>query len=323
LAVRYESLKTKTLLNRSESDGLVRSNKLDQSKHDIVDWPKTERDGYVFTEINTVVNAFSIEAIKRMAILARALGKVDDVKAFEARVELAEAAFQKLLFNEKSGCYRDGVGTDHSSIHANFFPLAFGIVPDNKVASVVSWLKERDMKCSVYASQYLLDALFANGADAKAIDLITADGDRSWKHMIQSGATISWEAWDMKYKPNQDWNHAWGAAPANLLPRHVLGVQPASAGWKTARVRPCPGNLRQASGKVPSKLGPIHIHWSNDSSFKLHLVLPESMTAKVSLPASKNSTQVLANGNQVDASRVDDRWVLANEVSGTVRFEVK
>jgi alpha-L-rhamnosidase len=74
LDARYESLKTKTLLNRSGNDGLVRSNKLDQSKHDIVDWPKTERDGYVFTEINTVVNAFSIEAIKRMAILARALG---------------------------------------------------------------------------------------------------------------------------------------------------------------------------------------------------------------------------------------------------------
>ena len=22
-------------------------------------------------------------------------------------------------------------------------------------------------------------------------------------------------------KPNQDWNHAWGAAPANLLPRFL------------------------------------------------------------------------------------------------------
>ena len=27
--------------------------------------------------------------------------------------------------------------------------------------------------------------------------------------MVESGTTITWEAWDMKCKPNQDWNHAW------------------------------------------------------------------------------------------------------------------
>ena len=43
---------------------------------------------------------------------------------------------------------------------------------------------------------------------------------------------ISWEAWDLKYKLNQDWNHAWGAAPANLLPRYVLGAEPLEPGWQ-------------------------------------------------------------------------------------------
>ncbi len=79
-----------------------------------------------------------------------------------------------------------------------------------------------------------------------------ADGDRSWKHMVNSGTTISWEAWDLKYKPNQDWNHAWGAAPANLLPRFVLGAQPAAPGWNTAMIRPCPGGLKHARGQVPN-----------------------------------------------------------------------
>lgn len=72
---------------------------------------------------------------------------------------------------------------------------------------------------------------------------------RSWRHMVDSGSTISWEAWDHKYKPNHDWNHAWGAAPANLLPRFILGVEATKPGWSHARIRPFPGDLAFAKGR--------------------------------------------------------------------------
>jgi len=70
--------------------------------------------------------------------------------------------------------YRDGIGTDPSSVHANFFPLAFEIVPADQVTGIVDWLSKQPMRCSVYAAQYFLDALFIHGADQKAIDLILA-----------------------------------------------------------------------------------------------------------------------------------------------------
>src|SRR6056297_806683 len=268
---RYESLKTKTLFHRSGDDGLVRSDEKDRRRHDIVDWPQKERDGFVFTEVNTVVNAFHIEAIEKMAEMARAIGEHEEAEAFETRAELAKTSFQKTLFDENEGIYRDGIGTDHSSIHANFFPLAFGIVPHDKLAGVVSWLKKKDMQCSPYAAQYFLDALLNHGADDKALDLILANSDRSWKHMVDSGTTITWEAWGMKYKTNQDWNHAWGAAPANLLPRHILGVQARTPGWTTATIRPCPGDLKFARGKVPTPNGPIKVDWANEEIFRLSL----------------------------------------------------
>jgi len=319
---RYELLKAKTLIHRCGDDGLVRSAEMDRKRHDIVDWPKGERDGYVFTEINTVVNAFHIEALRQMAELARAVGEEADAKAFLARVKIAKAAFQKTLFDRTTGLYRDGVGTDHSSIHANFFPLAFGLVPDGSVAGVVSWLEERGMRCSVYAAQYLLEGLFENGGDAAAVDLMIADGDRSWKHMVNSGTTISWEAWDLKYKPNQDWNHAWGAAPANLLPRYVLGAQPAAPGWTTARIRPCPGGLKHARGKIPTPRGPVVIAWKNESAFQLSLDLPSGMTAKVDLPATDGSTGVLRDGKPVPAVRNGDRWIVKDEVIGSVTLQI-
>ena len=320
---RYESLKAKTLLHRSGDDGLVRSAEMDRKRHDIVDWPQKERDGFVFTEINTVVNAFHIKALQQMSQMAQAIGKNDEADAFEARAELAKSGFQEKLFDKNAGIYRDGIETEHSSAHANFFPLAFGLVPANKHEGVLSWLKQRKMQSSVYAAQYFMDALFAGGADQKALDLMLADGDRSWKHMVNSGTTISWEAWDIKYKPNQDWNHAWGAAPANLLPRYVLGAQPRTPGWTTATIRPCPGDLMFARGKIPTSRGPIEIDWTSDGSFNLSLSLPEGMSAVVELPATQDSTGVYADGKPIPAERSGGRWKVLDEVSGSIRFIVK
>ncbi len=323
LAHRYESLKSKTLMHRSAEDGLVRSSPLDQSRHDIVDWPKKERDGFVFTEINTVVNAFHIEALEQMAEMARAVGKDADAEAFEARAQLAKRSFREKLFDAEAGIYRDGIATDHSSIHANFFPLAFGLVPESNVAGVIDWLEDKNMHCSPYAAQYFMEALFQNGKDEKAIALILADGNRSWKHMLDSGTTITWEAWDLKYKPNQDWNHAWGAAPANLLPRFVLGVTPASPGWKSANIRPNLSGLTHASGRVPTPQGPIEVSWKLGASLNVSITLPDGVSAALNLPATEGSVGVFVDGEPVNTKKIAGRWVVEAPIEGSVSVVVK
>jgi hypothetical protein len=323
LAPRYEALKAKTLLNRAGPDGLVRSNESQQKRDDIVDWPKGERDGYVFSEINTVVNAFHLAALSRMAELALALGKVEEAEAYEARAQKTHAEFQRRLFDPQRGLYLDGVGTDHISLHANLFPLAFGLVPEGKKQGVVAWLLRRDMDCSVYAAQYLLEGLFRNDGERKAMELITAPTDRSWRHMVESGTTITWEAWDLKYKPNQDWNHAWGAAPANLLPRFVLGAQPLEPGWARASIRPCPGGLECARGKIPTPRGPILIDWEDRETFRISITLPDGVAARVELPCKENASGLYADGKQVQAKRYGSRWRLLEDISGAVVIESK
>ena len=323
LAPRYEKLKKRILMERVGPDGLVTSNAAQMKKGDIVDWPHTERDGFVFTSKNTVVNAFHWKAVSDMADLAAALGKTDEESAYRERYAGTGAVFRKTFFNEATGLYRDGIGTDHSAIHSNFFPLAFGLVPFEKRARVMDFLKKSGMKCSVYAAQYLMEAMFDHGAEREALALMTADGDRSWKHMVNSGTTITWEAWDQKYKPNQDWNHAWGAAPANLLSTYVLGARPAVPGWKIARISPRAGDLAFAKGNVPTPRGPVLIDWKNGAGFVLSLELPEGMAAQVDLPAPEGSTGVFVNGVKAAAKSSDGRWLLMDMVSGKVRIEVK
>ena len=323
LAARYDALKANLLLDRVGADGLVRSGEQHIKKGDIVDWPVSERDGYVFTEQNTVVNAFHLRALKLMAEMGQAIGQEKASADFTAREAKVRAAFQEKFFDAQRGLYRDGVNTEHASLHANLFPLAFGLVPETGLAHIAEWLAKRGMRCSVYAAQYLLEGLFENGQGAAAIDLMTAPRDRSWRHMVESGTTITWEAWDQKYKPNQDWNHAWGAAPANLLPRYVLGVQALAPGWGRACVQPHPGTLKFAEGKIPTPLGPVLVDWKNGQSFTLSLTLPKDMTARVELPATEKSTGVFAGARQVAAQKKNSRWILDEPVSGKVTLEVR
>jgi len=305
------------------ADGLVVSTAEQVDHDDIVDWPKGERDGFVFTPVNTVVNAFHLRALALMADLAKALHNDADAADLAARERTGRIAFQDKLFNFTLGLYRDGEGTGHASLHANLFPLAFGLVPDGHRAPVAKWLGERGMVCSVYAAQYLLEGLFENGCASNATALITAPGDRSWRHMVDSGATITWEAWDMCYKTNQDWTHAWGAAPANLLPRFVLGVKPLAPGWGRAIIQPNLGLLKYADGKVPTPLGPVLIHCENGGSFKLALTLPPGMSARVHLPASINPDTVFISGRSARVQRGDFYWALDGDVSGTVTIEAR
>ncbi len=318
LAEHYEGLKTKLLDKRIGPDGLVTSTPNQIRNGDIVDWPGHERDDYVFTRVNTVVNAFHLHALEEMSQLAEALGKTKEADEFSEQERTAQATFQKKLFDPARGLYRDGAETDHASLHANLFPLAFGLVPADKRPNIAQWLAGRGMAGSVYAAQYLLEALFENGEDADALALVTAPGDRSWRHMVESGATITWEAWDQKYKPNQDWNHAWGAAPANLLPRFVLGAKPLTAGWGRALIQPHPGTLTNAEGRMPTPRGELSVGWKRDKNFTLTLTLPAGMTAKVELPALEGSSEVCVDGASVRAHHEGHWWTLEKDVSGTV-----
>jgi hypothetical protein len=323
LRARYESLKPKLLLGRARADGLLVSTEAQVERGDIVDWPPGERDGFVFRPVNTVVNAFHLRSLALMAELARAAGKDAEARGYDERERATRRAFQEALFDTARGLYRDGEATDHASLHANLFPLAFGLVPAEHRPAVVDWLAGRGMACSVYAAQYLLEGLFEHGADRRALELITAPTDRSWKHMLDSGTTITWEAWDLKYKPNQDWNHAWGAAPANLLPRYVLGARPLAPGWSRALVRPRPAALTRAEGKIPTPRGPVVVRWEKADRFRLQLDLPPGMTAQVQLPAAQETTGVWLDGKPVIATRDGARWTLEKDVAGRVRLEVR
>lgn len=278
LARNYSILRDEKMhLNCARPDGLLDTHEL----RDIVDWPLPERDNYEFVPVNTVVNAFHYRTLILMARIARALGKDTDAADWEARAAIVYRVFNERLFDITQGLYTDGEGSLHASLHANLFALAFGLVPEERKEVVVMYLKSRGMACSVYPAQFLLEALFEAREADYAIGLMTSHDLRSWLNMLAKGATITMEAWDQTFKPNQDWNHAWGAAPANIIARYVLGVRPLEPGYGRIVIDPQLGPLDEVEGVVPTIRGPVWVHaWKECGSRKIQKEyrIPRNMT---------------------------------------------
>ncbi|WP_371657521.1 family 78 glycoside hydrolase catalytic domain [Streptomyces sp. NBC_00280] len=265
LAKDYDLLAAKNLTAYLDSQGLVRKapGSSSQDLGDLVDWPTASRDGYVFTNVNTVVNAFQYAAFDALAKCAAVLGKDDDATALRARADTLGTAMRATLFDSTAGRFLDGEGTTHSAQHATAFPVAFGVADtlDAEVrARLGDTLATGGMRMSVYGAQFLLDALFRLGRADAALALLTSTATNSWLHMLDElKATIVTEAWDPALKSNMTFSHAWASAPANAIPRHVLGVSVTAPGAAEFLIRPRTGALTEVTGTVPSVRGPVKV----------------------------------------------------------------
>lgn len=342
----YNILKAKTLSALKDSNGLISTRTGKQIPElydslnfrgkvirDIVDWPQNgyvgkekeragEADGFEFTNYNTVVNAFHYRALILMSKIASVLGKEKDAEKYYEEANRTKSQFNRLLFNKETGHYRDGVETDHESLHGNMFPLAFGLVTPDNLNSVVDYVKSRGMACSVYGAQFLLDALYDNNEGIYALGLLSSVSERSWYNMLRSGSTITMEAWDDKYKPNQDWNHVWGAVPANIIPRGLFGIQPTSPGFATFRIKPQPATLRHAELKLPTIKGDISARFENipGKQFTLIVTIPNNTRAEVMMPKSGSSNKIKINGRSVKGKTMG-QYIATILEPGTYRLE--
>ena len=162
--------------------------------------------------------------------------------------------------------------------------------------------------CSCMGAHWLLEALYtlarsttpalsqggADGggvtADAARAGLAFLTHDGTWLGMIAAGATATMEVWTTRDKPNLSWSHPWCSAPANIVPRRLMGVQPLASGFSHFEVLPQPAGLAWAALSLPTVRGTISLHFNQTAaSFAARLTVPNGTTARVCLPPPTGS----------------------------------
>ncbi len=234
----------------------------------LVDWPPWDRDDYEFGETNSVCNAFLHGALLAMAELT------GDEK-YRARAAAVRKAFRQTFL--KDGHFTDNAESSHASFQSDMFALRFGLAEPSEIPGIMAALKARGMVCSVYGAQFLLETCFCHGEAQYGLDLMRSRGRRSWLSMMEQGATITMESWGNWDKPNQDWCHAWGTAPANVIPRHLCGVRPIKPGFAQFAVDPQPGDLDYFLLRQPTPHGPVILEKHPDGH--MALTVPEKTEA--------------------------------------------
>lgn len=322
----YDQLKAHAMIDRRTADGLFRGD-----KSDIVDWPADERDHYdMSVPVKTVVTAFHYRALVLLEKIAQHLGKTADAREFAKLARTTYKTFNEKLWDKSRGCYIDGLNPEtgktssHASAHANFFPLALGLVPPDRVARVAAFIKSRGMVCSVYGAQFLLEALYDAGDAQEALNLMTTNQLASWRNMTEKvGSTLTLEAWDPSIKPNLDWNHAWGAAPANIIPRELMGIEPLTPAFARFRVCPQIASLTRASIKMPTPKGPItlSIHRPSPNRWQARIKVPKGTVAEFHLPPHESGSLKLSSGKPHRLRRENGREVI-QLTAGTCRISL-
>ncbi len=346
----YSVLKAKTLMALTTENGLISTltgllsrefyNSIyfnGRSIYDIVDWPHGklqrapqglgdggETDNFEFKIYNSVVNAFHYRCLILMADMAKAIGNMDDARFFKARAKKFKKIFND-YFITSDGLYIDGIGTDHSSMHANLFPLVFDLVPEKNREKVVEYIKSKGMATGVYGANYLMEALYNAGEADHALALLTSETDRSWMHMIEVGSTMTTEAWDVKYMPHYyGWSHAWSASPAHIIPRKLMGIEPLEAGFGKISIKPQPGNLAFARVKLPTIRGDVLVAFDQEEGkyFNLNISIPGNTVARVSLPVISDTYTVVMDGKVMHAERRGKYCVIENVNQGKHTFSI-
>jgi hypothetical protein len=342
----YEELKPKTLTALTENNGLISTRTGLQTPdflesihfngkalRDIVDWPHGgmshvleggETDNYDFTDFNTVVNAFHYHSLVLMAKMAESIGEKRDATFYRKRAENVKKAFNRHFIDAERGIYVDGIRSQHASLHANMYPLVFGLVPESIKSSVIDYIKQKGMACGVYGANYLLEAMFDFNEPDYALSLLTDTTDRSWYNMLKVGATMTTEAWDNKYKSNNGWSHAWSSSPAHILPRKLMGIEPLSPGFETIMIEPQPASVKNASVKLPTIRGAVKAEFINEPfRFFLMVDIPGNTKANVSLPSKgKSFNLVVDNRIYKNYTLLNGRVIIENISSGIHQFEL-
>jgi hypothetical protein len=242
--------------------------------------------GACFSERSLVNTALSYRQATSVARAAAALGFTDDATHFTELAADIASAFNARFLNGSS--YGDGRQV------TSVLPLAFGMVPADKVAGVGAQLVDTILRkdkghldTGIFGTRYLVDALARINRVDVAMTVLGQTTYPSFGYEISRGATTPWEQWT--YESNMETHdHAMFAGVNASLYTQLGGITPASPGYASIAVAPqVPAGLTRFAASLDTVRGTIRSAWTNGRcAFDLSVTVPVNVTATVTVPLS-------------------------------------
>jgi len=216
-------------------------------------------------------------ALNCAAHLAHEIGEEEISTGFVSRAYRLGEAIERELLNAEKGVYVDTtVDKNRVPQDANSLAIVSGMVTEPQTQiRILEYLKEKtwvewgatnvdipyyrltpglqphNKRVIPFMNYYEAQARFIAGDHEGAMELMK----RCWVKMVESEPKTTF--WEWKGKEGGIDNHlsslchAWSAGIVSLLTKHVLGIRPASAGYKRFFFDPSPCGLKWIEGRIP------------------------------------------------------------------------
>lgn len=263
--------------------------------HGIVDWPAPGRFGYdMECAAKTTVNAQAVSVLDAVAGLCELTGRRREAAEYRAHSDELSAAINIRLRVDGAmvdGLHANGTPSGHASQHATSFPMSLGITPEIWVERDGRRLAGMGMRQGPMTVHRLVRALLAAGMVDEVLDLLTNPGQPGWARLLESGASFTWEAWELDEATDYSQSHAWSASVIREILSHVLGVRVADGGTEVC-IQPPSCRLQHARGSVPLQRGMVSASWRRGAAgMELSCTVPAGVRTAVVLPAGRYAVE--------------------------------
>ncbi|MCR5791769.1 MAG: discoidin domain-containing protein [Lachnospiraceae bacterium] len=233
------------------------------------------------------------EALKSVKNIASVLNKTSDISFFEERMELIEENFDQKFWNEEKAAYYNSTANNKADDRANALAVYSGLAKESRYENIKTVLTTR-FESSPYMEKYVLEALYMMGYDEEAMERTM----NRYSEMIEDPYPTLWEFW---VKADGTPNHAWSGGPLSMMYMFNAGITPITAGYKTFRVRPLTGGLKEVSAKITTPGGDISVSIDKKNAVqKLEVSVPQGSTeAEINVPKIDGKSTKIMLGERV------------------------
>jgi len=183
------------------------------------DW----RDGL---DVSAPIQALTIDALKGITELGKALGKDSEVASYPARAKKMTAAARKQMLNRKTGLIESGQERQ-VSVLSQAWMIRAGVLSQKegqKALKTVLAMDESVKPGTPYGTHYLIEAMLLCGMNDEARSYLTD----YWGGMVKKGADTFFEAYDPQndhlspygFSPLNSYCHAWSCTPIYFIHKY-------------------------------------------------------------------------------------------------------
>lgn len=253
------------------SDGLVES----PNGWNYMDWvpgwgvgmpPQADRG------VSGVINWQFVLALAMAAELEEQVGEFELAARSRRHASELASRLSAAFWDDSRRLYADDLSKQHFSEHAQCLAILSGqLNEDRKFDTAHSLVSDPDLaRTTIYFTHYLFETYRVLGRMDKLFERL-----KLWFDLETNGFKTTFE----EPEPSRSDCHAWGAHPIYHYFATILGIRPASPGFRTVRIEPQLGPLTGARGVLVHPAGEISVDFAIDGGrLTGSATLPEGVT---------------------------------------------